>query len=64
MKKDGSEFPSPVLGNNIEIGCNASIIGDIKIGNNVTIGVGSVVLEDIPDNSISIGNPAFYKEKK
>ena len=53
-----------IIGNNIEIGCNASIIGDIQIGNNVTIGVGSVVLEDIPDNSISIGNPAFYKEKR
>lgn len=64
MREDGSELPSPILGDNIEIGCNASVIGDIKIGNNTTIGVGSVVLEDIQANHIAIGNPAFFRKKK
>ena len=48
----------PVIGNNVSLGANVVIIGDVKIGNNVIIGAGSVVVTDIPDNSIAVGNPA------
>jgi len=48
----------PIIGNNVIIGANALIIGDIKIGNNVVIGAGSVVVKDVPDNSVVAGNPA------
>ena len=47
----------PSIGDNVSIGANVSIIGDIKIGNNVVIGAGTVVVKDIPDNSIVVGNP-------
>ena len=40
------------------IGIGATIIQGIKIGKNVTIGAGSVVIKDIPDNVITVGNPA------
>jgi serine acetyltransferase len=49
---------SPILGDNVDVGANVCIIGDVKIGNNVTIGAGSVVVKDIPDNSVVVGNPA------
>ena len=48
------------------IGIGTTIIQGIKIGRNVTIGAGSVVIKDIPDNVITIGNPAKiikYKNK-
>jgi len=48
----------PVIGNNVEIGANAVIIGDIRIGNNVIVGAGAVVVKDIPDNHMAVGNPA------
>ena len=48
----------PTIGNNVSIGANATIIGDITIGNNVIIGAGSVVVKDVPDNCIVAGNPA------
>ncbi len=48
----------PIIGNNVTLGCNVTIIGKITIGNNVTIGAGSVVVKDIPDNAIAAGNPA------
>ncbi|MFN4199043.1 MAG: serine acetyltransferase [Flavobacterium sp.] len=48
----------PVIGNNVEVGANVVIIGDITVGNNVTIGAGSVVVKDIPDNCVVAGNPA------
>ncbi|MBK0378021.1 serine acetyltransferase [Mucilaginibacter segetis] len=55
---DGSLSNPPRIGNNVNIGANASIIGDITIGNNVLIGAGAVVVKNIPDNSIVVGNPA------
>ena len=48
----------PTIGNNVTLGANVTIIGNIHVGNNVTIGAGSVVVKDIPDNCIAAGNPA------
>lgn len=48
----------PVIGDNVRLGANVTIIGTVRIGNNVTIGAGSVVVKDIPDNSVAVGNPA------
>ena len=48
----------PTIGDNVSIGANATIIGDITIGNNVIIGAGSVVVKDVPGNCIVAGNPA------
>lgn len=48
----------PVVGDNVLMGANVTIIGGVHIGNNVTIGAGSVVVKDLPDNTIAVGNPA------
>lgn len=48
----------PTIGDNVSIGANATIIGDIRVGNNVIIGAGSVVVKDVPDNCVVAGNPA------
>lgn len=48
----------PTIGNNVTLGANVIIIGDVHVGNNVTIGAGSVVVKDLPDNCIAVGNPA------
>lgn len=54
-KKDGRR---PRIGNNVTLGANVVVLGDITIGNNVTIGAGSVVVKDVPDNAVVAGNPA------
>lgn len=51
----------PVIGNNVELGANVVMIGDITVGNNVTIGAGSVVLDSIPDNALVVGEKARVK---
>ena len=61
---DGTLSKCPVIGNNVDIGANACIIGDITIGNNVSIGAGAVVVKSIPDNSIAVGNPARILDNK
>jgi len=57
-RANGTYSGCPILGNNVELGSNVCIIGEVRIGNNVKIGAGAVVVKDIPDNSIAVGNPA------
>lgn len=52
----------PTIGNNVDVGANAVIIGDIEIGDNVVIGAGAVVVKSVPSNSIVVGNPARILE--
>ena len=59
----GDEGGVPNIGNNVDVGANVVIIGDIDIGSNVTIGAGSVVTKSIPDNSMVIGNPGRVTNK-
>ena len=62
--KNVAEPCAPQIGNNVDIGAGAKILGNIKIGNNVNIGANSVVLTDVPDNAIAVGVPAVIKMKK
>ena len=48
----------PQIGNNVYIGANAVVIGNITIGDNVVIGAGAVVTKDLPPCAIVVGNPA------
>lgn len=60
-KKGGN---CPVIGDNVEIGSNSVIIGEIVIGNNSIIGAGSVVLKDIPPYEVWGGVPARFIKKR
>ena len=53
-----SDSAPPVIGNNVEIGCNSVILGNISVADNVLIGAGSVVVRSIPDGVVVVGNPA------
>ena len=53
---DGDDIP--VLGDNVEIGVGAKILGRIHIGNNVKIGANAVVVHDVPDRTTAVGIPA------
>ena len=57
----------PVIGENVKMCGNSSIIGNCHIGNNVTLGFGTVIKDqDIPDNSLVFGQSPnlIIKEKK
>lgn len=57
-KMHGRNDMIPIIGDNVSLGANVNIIGDVKIGNNVIVGAGSVVVKDVPDNCVVAGNPA------
>ncbi len=48
----------PTVGNNVVIGAEAIILGNITIGDNSRIGAGAVVTKSVPPNSTAVGNPA------
>lgn len=48
----------PKIGNNVTIGANVCIIGEVIIGDNCTIGAGSIITKSFANNSVIVGNPA------
>lgn len=54
----GKRKGCPTIGDNVWIGTNSVIVGNIKIGNDVLIAPLTFVNFDVPDHSIVIGNPA------
>ena len=52
---------APVIGNNVDIGAGAKVLGRIRIGNNVRIGANAVVVGDVPDDHVAVGVPAVAK---
>lgn len=50
-----------IIGDNVWIGMNASILPGVKIGNNAIIGLGSIITKDVPDNAIVVGNNKIIK---
>ena len=55
---DKNNGERPIIGDNVSLGANVTIMGGVHIGNNVVVGAGSVVVKDVPDNCIVAGNPA------
>ena len=53
--RDGRTSASPVLGNDVEFGANAVVIGAVTIGDGATIGAGTVVTKDLPAGSVAVG---------
>ncbi|MDI2019860.1 hypothetical protein PJL18_00354 [Paenarthrobacter nicotinovorans] len=48
----------PTIGNGVDIGSGAQILGPIAIADSAKIGAGAVVLEDVPLGATAVGNPA------
>lgn len=55
---------APRIGNNVEIGTGAKLLGRITVGDNVVIGANAVVLTDVPSNSVAMGVPAVIKPRR
>lgn len=58
----GKRKGTPIIGNEVWIGINAVIVGNINVGDNVLIAPNSYINCDIPSNSIVMGNPCIIKK--
>ena len=57
-KTTTSPHEAPTIGDHVNIGAGAKLLGNIVIGNYVTIGANAVVLTDLPDYAVAVGIPA------
>ena len=57
-KKLTKQTDGAVIGDNVEFGVGAKIVGDVKIGSNVIVGANAVIVKDVPDNCVVAGVPA------
>ena len=51
-------FEAPKLGDRVNIGAGAKILGGVVIGDDVNIGANAVVLSEIPPGQTAVGIPA------
>jgi len=51
-------FEAPKLGERVNVGAGAKILGAVSIGSDVNIGANAVVLSDIPPGKTAVGIPA------
>ena len=59
----GSRKGTPIIKNNVWIGVNSTIVGNVIIGSDVMIAPNSFVNCDVPSHSIVFGNPCIIKHK-
>lgn len=53
-----ADGPVPLIGDDVDIGAYAQLLGGIRVGNGARIGAMAVVLMDVPDGCTVVGNPA------
>jgi serine O-acetyltransferase len=51
-------YAAPRLGNRVNVGAGAKILGKIRIGDDVNIGANAVVVKDVPSGATVVGIPA------
>lgn len=59
----GRRKGTPIIGNEVWIGVNSTIVGKINIGNDVLIAPNSYVNCDVQSHSVVFGNPCIIKHK-
>lgn len=57
-KRLDDPFGAPILGNRVNVGAGAKILGRVTIGDDAEIGANAVVIRDVPAGAIAVGIPA------
>ena len=52
------ETMKPIIGDRVDIGAGAAVLGAVTVGDDCTIGANSVVIRDLPPGSTAFGVPA------
>lgn len=61
---NGKSLKAPRLGNRIDIGVGAKIIGDIELADDIVIGAGAVVNKSFLTPGITIGDSSTRTKKR
>ena len=53
-----AETKQTIIGNDVFIGANVTLLDGVKIADGAVIGAGAVVVDDIPPYAVAVGVPA------
>lgn len=56
------DLAGPVIKADATIGANATILPDVTIGEGAFVAAGAVVIDDVPSETLAVGNPAEHKK--
>lgn len=59
-----ADGPVPTIGDDVDFGAYAQVLGGVRIGNGCRIGAMSLVLCDVPDGATAVGVPARVLERQ
>lgn len=54
----GANHYQIIIGNDVWMGCDVTVLGGVRIGNGAVIGAGSLLTKDVPPYAVVAGNPA------
>jgi putative colanic acid biosynthesis acetyltransferase WcaB len=57
IKSTDGDISAPRIGDYVDIGASAILLGGITIGHHAVIGAGAVVVKSIPEGAVVVGNP-------
>lgn len=60
----GNTDSAPVIGDNLDLGFGACVIGDVALGDNVTIGANAVVVKSFPDGNVTLTGVPGKEQRK
>lgn len=60
----GKRVGVPTIGNNVAVGINSTIVGNIVIGDDVMIAPNTFINFDVPSHSVVVGNPGVIHERE
>lgn len=49
---------APTIGNNVDIGAGAKVLGPVRLGSHAKVGANAVVIDDVPAGATVVGIPA------
>lgn len=55
---------APVLGDGVDVGAGAKLLGRVQVGDGAVIGANAVVLEDVPAGALAVGVPAQIRKAR
>ena len=58
------ETVAPVLGDGVDLGAGAVLLGGITVGDGAVVGANAVVLSDVPAGALAVGVPARIIERR
>lgn len=63
-RSEDRPMEAPILGDRVQVGAGAVILGAVRIGDDAIIGANAVVLHDVPAGAVAVGNPARILERR